>query len=94
MGKVMLRMAKMLGPRRTLLRTPQNYRGGNNFTDVNLIEKSPTEFEMWMNYAGNFATLVAGSLEGTLVVAGARNPKVEVVGSTFPEATFRITWAE
>lgn len=91
-GKTLHSIARMLGPKRTLERTPQSYRTGTNFTEVKLTEKGPGEFEMWMNETGTTAMFVVGSLEGTLRIAGAKNPKVEVVRTDFPASTFRITW--
>jgi uncharacterized protein (TIGR02265 family) len=93
-GKMILQMVKVLGPKRTLLRVPKSYRDGNNFTEVKLTEKGPTEFEMWMSYSGNSSPMVCGSLEETLRIAGARDPKVKVTSTKFPEGVFHITWKE
>jgi len=94
LGKVQLQMMKLLGPKRTLQRMPAAHRAGNNFTEAKLTEKGPRELELWMNPVGEAAPFVAGSLVESLRLAGAKEPKVDVVPGKAPEATFVIRWSE
>jgi uncharacterized protein (TIGR02265 family) len=91
-GKVLMQMMKVLGPRRTLERLPQSYRGGNNFTDVKLTAKGPREYEMWMNEVGDSAQFVRGGIIGVLTRAGGKQVEVKPSPGQGAQGTFHITW--
>lgn len=92
LGRAVLSMAKVLGPRRTLLRSTQNFRSGNNYTETKLSELSPTSAELWMNEVGAYPSFTQGILVAALRAAGAQELKVEVVGYDGHAATYRVGW--
>lgn len=92
LGRAVLGLARVLGPRRTLLRATQNFRSGNNYTVSKLVEKSPTEVELWMNEVGPFPTFTAGIVFAAIRAAGAENLSVDVLGYDGHACTYRVTW--
>src|SRR4051812_20864720 len=53
LGRAVLGMSRMLGPRRTLARSTQNFRSGNNYTESRVVERGPKHFELWFNEVGS-----------------------------------------
>ncbi len=94
LGRAVLGMVKVLGPRRTLVRSSQNFRSGNNYTDTKLVEVSGTCMELWMNEVGPYPTFTAGILHAAVSAAGASALKVEVVNHDGHAATYRLRWGE
>jgi uncharacterized protein (TIGR02265 family) len=92
-GRALMKMIKLLGPRRTLERAGPNFRSGNNFTEVKLEAKGPTEYAMWMNVVGESGQFIRGALVGMLELAGAKDVKIDVVPDVAPAATFHIRWS-
>jgi uncharacterized protein (TIGR02265 family) len=70
MGKAILRMIRILGPRRTLLRATHNFRSGNNYTETTLTEISPQEVRLWMNEVGPYPAFTAGIIHAALRASG------------------------
>jgi uncharacterized protein (TIGR02265 family) len=94
LGRAVLGMIRVLGPRRTLLRSTQNFRSGNNYTESKIVEKSPTHIELWMNEVGPFPDFTAGIVHAAIRAAGATNLKVEVTGYDGHGCTFQVVWGE
>ncbi len=92
LGRAVLGMVRVLGPRRTLLRSTQNFRSGNNYTESRIVEKSPTHIELWMNEVGAFPDFTAGIVFAAIRAAGAPNVKVDVVDYDGHECTYRVVW--
>ena len=92
LGRAVLGMIRVLGPQRTLMRATQNFRSGNNYTESRLVERSPTDLELWMNEVGPFPTFTAGIVHAALAAAGAERVGVEVVGYDGHACSYRVTW--
>src|SRR5215217_9517353 len=71
LGRAVLSLLRVLGPRRALARATQNFRSGNNYTESKLVEVTPTQFELWMNEVGDYPDFTAGIIHAGLRVAGA-----------------------
>lgn len=91
-GQALLAMAKIIGPRRALLRSRQNWRSGNNYSEVKVEELSPSDFRLTFNEAGISRWVSQGLLAAGLTFAGARGLSVEVAEFTETEVVYRITW--
>ncbi|MCE9669508.1 DUF2378 family protein [Myxococcus stipitatus] len=94
LGRAVLSLLRVLGPRRTLMRATQNFRAGNNYTESKLTELGPTQFELWMNEVGDYPAFTAGIIHAGLRVAGAQNVTIETSGYDGHGCTYRINWNE
>jgi uncharacterized protein (TIGR02265 family) len=94
LGRAVLSMLRVLGPRRALMRATQNFRAGNNYTESKLKELGPTQFELWMNEVGTYPAFTAGIIHAGLRVAGAKDIAVEPSGYDGHACTYRINWSE
>ncbi|WP_338869689.1 DUF2378 family protein [Myxococcus stipitatus] len=94
LGRAVLSLLRVLGPRRTLMRATQNFRAGNNYTESKLTELNPTQFELWMNEVGAYPDFTAGIIHAGLRVAGAQEVRVEPSNYDGHACTYRISWKE
>ncbi len=91
MGRAILSSIRVLGPRRTLMRSTKNFRSGNNYTETKVTEITPTCIELWMNEVGPYPTFTAGILHAAMAATGAR-PTVEMSGHDGHGCTYRVSW--
>jgi len=91
LGRAVLGMIRVLGPRRTLRRSTQNFRSGNNYTETKLTEVDETCSELWMNEVGPYPSFTAGIIHGALVACGV-TPTVEMRDHDGHACTYRISW--
>ena len=94
LGRAVLSLLRVLGPRRALMRATQNFRAGNNYTESRLKELGPRQFELWMNEVGPLPTFTAGILHAGLRTAGAENIRVDLSGYDGHACTYCISWSE
>jgi uncharacterized protein (TIGR02265 family) len=94
LGRAVLSLLRVLGPKRTLTRATQNFRAGNNYTESRLVEQGPGRFELWMNEVGDFPSFTAGIIHAGLRIAGAQELLVEPSGYDGHACTYRISWRE
>lgn len=91
-GRALLAMLRVLGPRRSLERLSRNFRTANNFSETRLVALGERDFELWCNEVaspGWYFGIITRGLE----VAGARDVKVVIVERRDASAaTFRIRW--
>lgn len=92
-GKAMLAMMRVMGPRRTLERLSRQFRTGNNFSETTLTEVDTREFELWCNQV-TAVGWYRGLIERGLELAGAVHPKVELIRRDEAGATFVVKWDE
>ncbi len=91
-GKAITAMARLIGPRRAVLRTRQNWRSGNNFSEVEITELAPSDFRLVLNETGVSRWLSAGLMKAGLAAIGAKGLQVTVEAHTETHATYRVTW--
>lgn len=94
LGRAVLSMLRVLGPRRALMRATQNFRAGNNYTESKLKELGPGQFELWMNEVGAYPAFTAGIIHAGLRVAGAQDIVVDMTGYDGHACTYRINWRD
>lgn len=92
LGGAMFGMLKLLGPKRMLWRTRQNFRSGNNYTEARLTEVSPREADLWMNEQGSLRYLTQGAVLAGMRGAGAPDVRVEVREYDAEGVTYRVSW--
>jgi uncharacterized protein (TIGR02265 family) len=94
LGRGVLSMLRVLGPRRTMHRATQTFRAGNNYTESRLRELGPTHVELWMNEVGPLPTFTAGIIRAGLKAAGAQEVEVRLAAHDGHAATYRIRWSD
>lgn len=93
-GRAMVGMMRVIGPRRTLERLSRQFRTGNNFSETRLTDVgSPgaTAFELWCNQVQE-GGWYQGLVERGLELAGAGHPQAELIRREDDGATYRVTW--
>lgn len=93
-GKGLGAFAKMVGPRRSLLRVAITSKTSTNFNIVDAQEISPNEIEITStNYVGR-PQLMQGCMVAAAEVAGAKNAACEIVSfdSSAERLVLRVRW--
>ncbi len=91
-GKAMLTMLRVIGPRRALGRMSKNFRTGNNFSETKLEEPAPGVYELWCSHV-TLAGWYQGIIEGGLTLAGARDVKATLLRRENEGAVFKVEWS-
>jgi len=92
MGKAIFNLAKLLGPARSLRRITQSFRQGNNFTQVDVVERAPTCFELRFNVVGPYPEHTQGALLGALRISNAADMRVDLTERSGEGAIFVVSW--
>lgn len=90
LGRPLLVLLKVLGPRRTLGRMRANFRSANNDVESKLVELSPTEFQLWMNEAGDIRYFIQGVVQRGVTMAGAPQLVMDVLSTDANGTVFRV----
>ncbi len=75
-GRAMLGLLWLIGPRRTLERMERNFRTGNNYIETRFKTLAPQHVELWFNVEGDLALYCQGILEEGAAMIGAKNTRV------------------
>lgn len=94
LGRAVLSLLRVLGPRRTIARATQNFRAGNNYTETRIRELGASQFDVWMNEVGDLPEFTAGIIQAGMRMSGAKELRVELHGHDGHACTYRITWKE
>ena len=90
-GRAMMAMMRLIGPRRTLERVTRQFRTGNNFSETKLSLVGATEYHLWVNEV-QLAGWYVGILSRGLELAGGKEVKVELLQRDAGGGTFRVRW--
>lgn len=93
MGRAILQLARIIGPSRAVKRSTQTWRQGNNFTDVKVVERTPTCFELHFNLVGRYAEHTQGALYGALAVNSDLEVSVEILRREGQGAVYLVQWS-
>ncbi|WP_164017837.1 DUF2378 family protein [Pyxidicoccus trucidator] len=95
-GRAVYGVMRLLGTRRLVQRLPQTLHATDNYTEVELVERGPTTYEMRMNSAVDSPGYVEALFESMMRVGGAESPKVTKthVDPAAPSTTYLLTWTE
>lgn len=91
MGRALLKLLSVLGPRRVLMQTTRSFRSGNNYARATVEEVAPRHFRMVVapvNHPGWHVGIVTTGLQH----AGAKNVRMDLASHQGDEATFDIRW--
>jgi uncharacterized protein (TIGR02265 family) len=92
MGKAVIAVMKLMGPRRVLGRINSTLRSGNNYIQANLAPIGPTTWEGTVNECNGNPHYIAGVVEQGLIISGGVGVKVDVSGFDGHSAKFLINW--
>lgn len=91
MGKALLGMLRVLGPKRVLMTSTRNFRTANNYTETRVTELGDRHFQLWM-YPVKYEGFYRGILTAGLRIAGAADVAVTVTSQQGEEVTYDIRW--
>ena len=92
MGRAILNLAKLLGPARALRRSTHTWRQGNNFTEVEVVERDPQHFELRFNIVGPWPEHTQGALAGALAVNQDLEIDVKILERVGEGAVYGVSW--
>ena len=90
-GRAMMAMMRLIGPRRTLERVSRQFRTGNNFSETKLTPIGATEYHLWVNEV-RLPGWYIGLLSRGLELAGGKDVRVEVIHCDQAGGNFRVQW--
>lgn len=93
LGKVLVQMARLMGPRRSMLRLPHSFTGVNNFMKMELQEMAPNHFRVHVNETYGHPAYVQGAMQAAMSLADAKDLKVDIVDSTAQKVSVDVRWA-
>lgn len=92
LGKAVLRVMRIIGTKRSIIRTSISMRSGNNYlmTEAKVIDD--TCVELTFNDVSGMPTFYRGILEEGAALTGVKGFHVEVLPALRPAASFRLRW--
>ncbi len=94
MGRAMLVLARMLGPRRVMQRLPQLLASADNWSRPEVLERGPRHFELRLNDDLELPGYVESVVETLLLQVGARNPRARMLERAHGGTLYEIEWDE
>lgn len=91
-GRAMIAMIRLIGPRRALERLTREFRTGNNYSETRLTPRGEREYELWVNEV-RLPGWYLGILSRGLELAGAKGVKVGLISRQGTDGTFHVSWA-
>ena len=92
MGRALLPLLRLLGPKRGVERMTRNFRSSNNYAETKVTARGPTQYEVWLNLVA-FPHYYRGLLEAGVTASGAKEAKVEVLShAPAGAAVLLLTW--
>lgn len=94
LGKAIVSIARLMGPRRGLTRLPQAFEAMNNFMVAKLTELAPNRFQLWLNETYGQPSYVLGALGAAMRINHPKGLDVRIVKTEGNAITFEISWAQ
>ncbi|MBX5483084.1 MAG: DUF2378 family protein [Myxococcaceae bacterium] len=93
-GKAVIGLSRVIGPRRVLLRFTSLSKSSNNYSTMTLKELAPNDFELEAHPYEGFPEYVQGCLHAVLDVSGAKEPQVDLIShdTAAERIVLRATW--
>jgi uncharacterized protein (TIGR02265 family) len=91
-GKATVAVMSIVSPKLAVSRITDYFRAGNNFTEATILEKGPTEYDVVMSEVNNVPWYYAGIIEAGAMLTKAKDPKLTLVATRPPGATFKLRW--
>lgn len=91
-GRGMLMVMKLLGPRKALLQIAESYKTSDNITKVTTYELSPTHVKLSFNSVGGVPTYVRGLLLEAIDVLKVKNGVITFLERADGGTDFEVKW--
>jgi uncharacterized protein (TIGR02265 family) len=91
-GRAMLLVLKLQGPRRSLLAIASNYSTADNVTKVATRELGPKEIELTFNQSGGVPTYVRGLILEAMATVGATGCRADFTTRPNGDEVFVVRW--
>jgi uncharacterized protein (TIGR02265 family) len=91
-GRAMVQMMKLIGPRRTLERMQKNFRTGGNYLETRFKVLSPNSVELWISDVTEMPGFYAGMIEEGGRMIGTKNLRIVSTPDAGPAWTLTVTW--
>ena len=94
-GRALLRVARLLGPRRALTQARLCFRTSANCSEVRIVKQGSSSVEFWLSDIGaDQPTFVAGALARAAELSGGHRVVVVPEGFDGQSATYNVHWSE
>lgn len=93
-GRALMRLLKLLGPKRTVRQMVQALRSSDNYTEARLTERGPGHYELWMNSVLDAPGYAESLFVSFLRVSGAEEPQAAMVRHEEEGTVYLLTWKE
>ncbi|MHA7632788.1 DUF2378 family protein [Corallococcus sp. M7] len=91
-GRALLGVLRLIGPKRMLMRAQHSFRSGNNYTEVAITERGEREADLWLNEPGLLRYFKQGVMLATVRAASGPATQVDVVQFDDDSVTYRVSW--
>jgi uncharacterized protein (TIGR02265 family) len=94
LGKAMVALSRIIGPRRALHRFPMMSRSSNNFSRMEARELAPSDFELVCDPYVGWPEYVQGCIRAVIDVCGGKDPRVDLVSHSpeIEQVVLRASW--
>lgn len=92
-GKVLVQMARLMGPRRSILRLPQVFTSMNNFMKMELAEVEPNHFHVHVSETYGHPAYVLGAMQAAMGLSDAKDLQVKLLDWTAQKVTVDVKWS-
>lgn len=92
-GRGMLMVMKLLGPRKALLQIAESYKTSDTITKVTTAELSPTHVKLSFNSVGGVPTYVRGLLAEAMDVLKVKNGVITFLERADGGTDFEVKWS-
>jgi uncharacterized protein (TIGR02265 family) len=94
LGRALLSVIRIIGPKRSLQRMTHNLHSANNYMDTKLTEMGPSRFELWVNQTSGMPTYLQGVFQYALTIAGAKDLVVTIARREDAGCTYSVSWGQ
>ncbi|NNC16448.1 DUF2378 family protein [Corallococcus exiguus] len=94
LGRAVMSVMRVLGPRRMVQRLPEVLRGTDNYTEVTLVERGPAHFELHFNSSLKGPGYVEALFEALLTAGGAKAPLATKLYDDGERTEYSLTWTQ
>ncbi|MBK7862413.1 MAG: DUF2378 family protein [Archangiaceae bacterium] len=94
LGKAMIQLMRVVGPRRSLERMQRNFRTGSNYIETRFTSLGQGKVELWFNDVSDIPDYFAGVMIAGDQMANAPNIRVSFTRGGAASCTFLVEWDE
>lgn len=92
-GRGMLMVMKLMGPKKALLRVAESYKMSDTITKVDTQELGPTHVKLSFNSVGGVPTYVRGLLQEAMTTLNVKNGAITYLERADGGADFDVKWS-